>query len=114
MKYIVQPGDSLYLLSVRFQTSIEEIMSANNLSYPEQIYPGQLLSIPLPAGPGQAALPTRETAGAEYFVQQDESLYDIAVKHHVPLRELIRMNNITAPYIVYNGQSLILPKDIES
>jgi LysM repeat protein len=115
MKYIVQPGESLYLLAGRFQTSVEELLAANNLSHPVLIFPGQLLSIPQPARLMPAALSAQPAAeGAEYFVQQDESLYDIAVKHNVPLRELIQINNITAPYIVYHGQSLVLPSTTES
>jgi LysM repeat protein len=106
MKYIVQPGESLYLLAGRFQTSVESILAANNMLYPESVYPGQLLTIPAAAGT-MSAVPDYE--GAEYIVQPEESLYDIAVKHNVSMRELIRANNITVPYIVYNGQSLILP-----
>ncbi|HHY83568.1 MAG TPA: LysM peptidoglycan-binding domain-containing protein [Clostridiales bacterium] len=102
MNYIVQPGESIYLLARRFNTSVEAIMSANNLPHPEYTYPGQLLNIPVYSRPYDA--------GKEYIVQPGESLYDIAVRHNVPLRELIQINCITAPYIVYAGQSLVLPE----
>jgi LysM repeat protein len=101
MNYIVQPGESMYQLADRFHTSLEAILSANKLANPELTYPGQLLSIPAPVG-----LPTE---GTEYIVQPEDSLYEIAVRYHVPMRELIQANHITVPYLIYAGQSLILP-----
>lgn len=106
MNYIVQPGDTIYLLASRFNTSVEAIISANSLPGPDYTYPGQLLNIPVKSRPS--------AAGKEYIAQPGESLYDIAVRHNVPLRELILINCITAPYIVYPGQSLILPDNPSS
>jgi spore germination protein YaaH len=47
-KYIVQPGDNLYLIAMKFQTSVESIVSLNHLVSPF-IYIGQTLLIPEPA-----------------------------------------------------------------
>lgn len=106
MRYIVQPGDSIFELAQRYQTHMEAILASNYLSSPEHIYPGMLLSIPTTVEP--------LLEGKEYIVQPDESLYDIAVKEQIPLRELIHINHITDPYIVYAGQGLILPESIDS
>ncbi|MBI6871243.1 D-alanyl-D-alanine carboxypeptidase family protein [Clostridium aciditolerans] len=48
--YIVQPGDSLYLIAKRFNTTISDIKQANNLTS-DLIYVGQSLVIPSPAVP---------------------------------------------------------------
>ncbi len=45
-RYIVQPGDTLYLIAARYGLSLEEISRANALPQPNLIYPGQALAIP--------------------------------------------------------------------
>ncbi len=44
--YIVQPGDTLYLIAQKFNTIVESIMELNNLTDPT-VVPGQRLKIPL-------------------------------------------------------------------
>ena len=44
--YVVQRGDSLYHIALRFGTTSSAIAVANNLSNPNYIYPGQTLLIP--------------------------------------------------------------------
>ena len=46
ISYTVNSGDSLWLIANRFGTSIEAIMSANNLTS-DQLQPGQILLIPV-------------------------------------------------------------------
>lgn len=45
-QYIVQPGEYLELLALRYGTSVQAIAQANNLSNPSRIFPGQVLIIP--------------------------------------------------------------------
>lgn len=49
-------------------------------------------------------------SGFYYVVLPGDSLYKISQKFDVPLRELIRVNNIAAPYIIYPGQKILIPK----
>lgn len=48
--------------------------------------------------------------GFYYIVLPGDSLYKISQKFDVPLRELIRVNNIAAPYVIYPGQKILIPK----
>ncbi|GAW93299.1 LysM peptidoglycan-binding domain-containing protein [Calderihabitans maritimus] len=43
---IVKAGDTLSLIAQEFNTTVEEILKANNLTDPNRIYPGQKLVIP--------------------------------------------------------------------
>ncbi|MGE6230167.1 LysM peptidoglycan-binding domain-containing protein [Paenibacillus sp. GbtcB18] len=43
--YVVQPGDTLYLIANRHNTTVEALLRANNLSAP-YVYVGQTLYIP--------------------------------------------------------------------
>ncbi|MBB6451810.1 putative YkwD family protein/spore coat assembly protein SafA [Salirhabdus euzebyi] len=49
--YTVQPGDSLWKISVRYQIGLSEIISANpQFKNPNLIYPGDKVTIPLTQG----------------------------------------------------------------
>ncbi len=45
--YEVQPGDSLFLIARRFNTSVDELLRLNPGINPDLIYPGQELKVPL-------------------------------------------------------------------
>ena len=47
--YIVQEGDSLYSIAVRFQLELALIVELNNLADPNDITVGQELQLPAPA-----------------------------------------------------------------
>ncbi|MFZ5944947.1 MAG: SafA/ExsA family spore coat assembly protein [Bacillota bacterium] len=45
--YIVQPGDSLYYIAIRFNVSLQTLIAANpQIVNPNLIYPGQVICIP--------------------------------------------------------------------
>ena len=44
--YVVQPGDTLYSIAVRYGTTVQALMVANNLSSSNLIYVGQTLKVP--------------------------------------------------------------------
>jgi nucleoid-associated protein YgaU len=44
--YVVKKGDTVYKIAKRFGTTMQAIISANNLRNPSLIYPGQILFIP--------------------------------------------------------------------
>ncbi|GLB60767.1 LysM peptidoglycan-binding domain-containing protein [Cytobacillus sp. NCCP-133] len=54
--YLVQPGDTLWKISKRYQTTINAILSANTGISPESLYIGQKLTIPSPIKPEMETL----------------------------------------------------------
>jgi LysM repeat protein len=46
VNYRVQPGDTLNSIAARFGVPVEEIIRANNMQYPYQLFAGQNLFIP--------------------------------------------------------------------
>lgn len=41
--YVVRRGDTLYTLAKRFNTTVAELVSLNQIADPDRIYPGQIL-----------------------------------------------------------------------
>jgi len=63
-----------------------------------------------PGTPGTAsgqAYP--QGAGNAIFVSKGETLYEIARRYNVPLRDLIEANGLQPPYMLMAGQRLVLP-----
>jgi murein DD-endopeptidase MepM/ murein hydrolase activator NlpD len=72
---------------------------------------------PAPVVEGARAASSPSAAGAvasrsklrTVVVERGETLYSIARRHRIPLRELIEINRIRAPYAVAPGRRLTLP-----
>lgn len=89
--YRVVPNDSLYKISVLFDTTISNLKSENQLST-NTIYPGQILDVPAQV----------------YTVKSGDTLYRIAKDHNLGLTSLRTANNKWDNLII-PGQTLILP-----
>jgi len=57
MNYRVQPGDTLNAIAARFGVTLEEIIRANNLQFPFQLFIGQNLFIPTQQRPPRPPAP---------------------------------------------------------
>jgi LysM repeat protein len=99
--YTVQPGDNLFRISLKFGVSWVEIAEANGIVNPNEIYAGQVLKIPTSA-PG----PRPEFT---HVVKQDETIYSISLQYGVPAVAIAEANNLQEPYVIYAGQTLIIP-----
>lgn len=99
--YVVKPGDNLYRIGLAFGVSWVEIAEANGIVNPNQIYPGQELKIPSSA-PGPAPEFT-------HLVKPGQTLFSISLQYGVPWTSIAEANNISSPYVIYSGQTLIIP-----
>ena len=94
--YIIQPGDTLSQLAVRFGTTVNVLASLNDLTDPDLIYAGQTLRIP-------------ENADASilyYTVQPGDTLSQIALQYHTTVNALAALNHLADPNLIYAGQIL--------
>lgn len=94
--YLVKPGDTLYLISQRFGTTVEELKAANSLTT-EMIMPGQKLLLP------------ENSHSFEYLVQPGDTLYLISVRFSTTVEKIKTINHISTD-IINVGQSLTIPR----
>ncbi len=98
--YTVRSGDTLSEIAVRFGVSVSDLVSWNNISNPDLIYPGEVLRIR-----GGANQSTSEVAQT-YTVRSGDTLSEIAVRFGVSVSDLVSWNNISNPNLIYLGEVL--------
>lgn len=97
--YVVQSGDSLFTIAQAFGLSVEELVTANGITDPNALSIGQQLSIPGLEGV-MGVLAFRTVAPGDTFLS-------LAAAVANPIDDLIRLNRIVNPGLLYVGQSLI-------
>lgn len=127
--YMVQPGDTLFSIAMRYGTSVESLVYANGLTS-EMINIGQMLTIPAGTGapvdqgyeqqpymqqqpsaqPYQQPQPYVPSAGDGYhLVAPGDTLFSIALRYGTTVDTVANANGMAYPYILSIGQQLIIP-----
>lgn len=104
--YIVQPGDTLYSISLRFGISMDDLMAANGIANPNLLSVGQQLVIPGLDGVS-GVLDTEVVAFGD-------SLRGLLRRTQMPLALLQKLNRLVSPTELYVGASLIIPQQDET
>ena len=94
--YTVKKGDSLWLISKKYNTTVDELTKLNNLT-----------NINLQIG-DQLLVPKQPTPNT-YIVKSGDTLWSIAKNNNTTIAILKELNNLTNNLLTI-GQELILPK----
>ncbi|MCE4957787.1 LysM peptidoglycan-binding domain-containing protein [Macrococcoides caseolyticum] len=110
-EHTVQPGESLWLIANKYNTSIDQLKSLNQLSS-NLIFPYQTLKVS-----GEVTTPRRTStttvrrpmtnanSGSVHTVQAGESLYLIASKYNTSISKIMKLNNLSS-YLIFPNQKL--------
>lgn len=99
--YIVQAGDNLFRIGLKYGISWIQIAEANGLVNPNVIKVGDTLKIPVSA-PGPSPQFT-------HLVRPGDTLFIISLQYGIPWPTIATENDIPAPYVIYVGQTLQIP-----
>lgn len=98
--YTVKKGDTLSEIAVRFNTTVSALVKLNGIKNPNLIYPGQRLKI---SGSSTAPSSTKE-----YVVKKGDTLSGIASRYNTSVAELVKLNKIKNPDLIFPGQKIKL------
>lgn len=94
--YVVQSGDTLSEIAVRYGTTYQALAALNNISDPNLIHPGQTIRVPEKSGP----------APQYYTIRSGDTLSEIAVRFGTSVAALMSLNGITNPNLIYAGNTI--------
>ena len=97
--YTVKPGDTLWSIARRFNTTVEDLMKYNNLSS-DVINVGTILTIPNSTD--------SSLNSSMYVVKAGDTLWNIAKRYNTTVENLMMMNNLNTDLITI-GQRLMVP-----
>ncbi len=99
--YTVKAGDNLFRIGLAYGISWVQIAEANGIVNPNQIKVGDVLKIPV-STPGP-------TPDFTHQVKAGETLFQISLRYGVSWTAIAEKNNIKSPYVIYVGQTLVVP-----
>lgn len=102
--HIVQPGETLFRIGLRYGVGMDVIAQANNISNLSHIYSGQRLTIPDMSEAVENPLIAAEPI--HHVIQPGETLASIANKYGLTVQQLAQLNNITNPDRILRGDTL--------
>ncbi|HRW58326.1 MAG TPA: LysM peptidoglycan-binding domain-containing protein [Chlamydiales bacterium] len=95
-EHVVKKGDSLDLIAKRNKTTVEKIMQLNQLST-SLLQINQKLKLPEPAeivAVKETAVQKPQQEEKYYTVKCGDNPWTIAMKHHLRVEELLKLNNL--------------------
>lgn len=97
---IVQRGNTLSQIAMQYNTSYEYLAKINNISNPNLIFVNQRLIVPI------INKSINDTSHVLYIVQRGNTLTQIARQYGVSIEDIVRLNNIRNPNLIYVGEIL--------
>ena len=104
--HVVQPGQNLFRIALRYGTTVDAIMAANGLSN-HTIYVGQRLVIP--GGSSGSGSSGSSGSNTLHVVQPGDTLTRIGLQYGVTMGALQQANQLASPNLIYVGQRLVIP-----
>lgn len=100
--YTVRKGNTLWELSKEYNVSIDEIVRLNNIKNPNLIYPGEKLTIITNSNFEH----TKALGKDLYTIKAGDTLSELAIIFDTTVENIVRLNNIKNPNLIYVGQRL--------
>lgn len=105
--YTVKSGDTLSGIAAKLGTSYEVLARRNNITNPNLIYVGQVLSIS-GSNSSSSSRSTSSSSRGTYVVKSGDTLSGITANHGISWTTLASKNHISRPYTIYVGQRITL------
>lgn len=100
--YVVKSGDTLSKIADKYDVSINQIISNNDIANPNLIYVGQKIVITKSA--------EEKDEDVIYVVKSGDTLSKIAERYNTTVKKLVADNDIDNPNRIYVGQKITIKK----
>ena len=97
--YQVLPNDDINEIAKKFNTTVDNLIDINGLSYPVRLVPGNYIVVP------KVESDYFET----YVVKKGDNLYSIASRYGTDVATLELLNGLKKNEFIYPNQELLIP-----
>ena len=97
--YTVRKGNTLFGIANFFGTTVDKILSVNNIADPNMIYVGQTITVPVD---------TDTSNGFIYVTRPGDTLWSIAQRFGTTVDEIAKKNGMCNPNMIYPGTRLYI------
>jgi murein DD-endopeptidase MepM/ murein hydrolase activator NlpD len=110
--HIMQKGETIYSIARNYGANIQEVLNLNGIQDPKKIQAGQRIKIPgTGKPPGNPAQDSAPADYAEYQVARGDTIFGIARKYGVTMKELRAVNGLGEDYVLKTGDRLKIPRN---
>ena len=110
----VEKGDSLSKIAKRYGTTVDALVRINELCDANQIFVGQVVLLEDPEAEAEADAADDRVETAIVTVQPGDSLSKIAKRHDTTVEELMALNDIDDPNLLFVGQELLVDEVVSA
>ncbi|MBB6452286.1 LysM repeat protein [Salirhabdus euzebyi] len=104
---MVRSGDSLSVIANRFDITVDQLRTANQLNS-DVLQIGQVLTIP--NGLNEPSTTTNNTITYQtHTVASGDNIWGLSIRYGIPQHELLKANNLTTSSALSIGQTLKIP-----
>jgi LysM repeat protein len=107
--HVVQQGDNLFRISLRYNVPIQTIATANNILNINIIKIGDTLNVPGCNSGGDFGTGGPIGSGQGYTVMQGDTLFKLSMQYGVTVHQIAAANGIPNINLIYIGQQLVIP-----
>ena len=120
--YVIQPGDTLFSISKRFNTSVGVLQALNALGVSSEIVAGESILAPAAEKSSQeveaveaddSTMPVPsldDSMVAVHVVQRGDTLFELSLMYNTTVARLRSLNNLEGSSSITIGSSLVVPK----
>lgn len=107
----VESGDTLWGIAQTYGSTVNSIVSLNDISNPDLIYPGQVFKVysNLKRDSYNSSIADNVNNTFNYQVVYGDTLSQIALRYNTSVDTLVSINRIANPNLIYAGQIIRIP-----
>ena len=112
----IKRGDTLSWIAMTYNTTVEYLATINNIKNPNLIYAGTTLLVPTGNNISNEE-PSNDESNKNnsenyfiYTVKKGDTISQIAINFNTSIYEIVNLNNIKNPNLIYIGQNIKIPK----